>query len=255
VRSSACLPDAGWRRSFFFLLGEVGGADLGGGEDGDKGGTVAGGFDIGAAPLLAVDETEDAGDVHSGFAGGFDGGDGGAAGGADVVDDDDIGAGLEEAFDLAAGAVGFLCFADEEAVDEGGGCLGTFVAQFEGAGEFDDLVVVGEVPGAGAGGVGDKRVGTHGEAAYGFGVGDVLADEVVEDQAGEAAAFGVEGGDAAVDVVVGLLAAGQGEVAELEGEGGDEIEEGGSVVSGHCLCPITVWSGVPPSPLPGYKLL
>ena len=65
--------------------------------------------------------------------------------------------------------------------------------------------------------------------------GDVLADEVVEDEAGEAAAFGVEGGDAAVDVVVGLLAAGEGEVAELEGEGGDEIEERGLIVRGHSL--------------------
>ena len=41
----------------------------------------------------------------------------------------------------------------------------------------------------------------------------MLLDEVVEDEAGEASAFGVEGGDAAVDVVVGLLAAGEGEVA------------------------------------------
>ena len=64
-------------------------------------------------------------------------------------------------------------------------------------------------------------------------LGDVLADEVVEDEAGEAAAFGVEGGGAAVDVVVGLLAAGEGEVAELEGVGGDEVEEGGPVVGRH----------------------
>jgi hypothetical protein len=56
-------------------------------------------------------------------------------------------------------------------------------------------------------------------------VRDVPADEVVEDQAGEAAAFGVEGGGAAVDVVVGLLAAGEGEVAEAEGVGGDEVQE------------------------------
>ena len=99
----------------------MGGADFGGGEDGEEGGAIAGGFDVGAAALFAVDEAEDTGDDHAGFAGGFDGGDGGAAGGADVVDDDDLGAGLEEAFYLAAGAVGLFGFADEEAVDEGGG--------------------------------------------------------------------------------------------------------------------------------------
>jgi hypothetical protein len=133
LRSSARLSDAGWPRSFFLLLSQMGGTDLGRGEDGDKGGTVAGGFDAGPATLFAVDEAEDADDVHAGLAGGFDGGDGGAAGGADVVDDDDSGAGFQEAFDLAAGAVGLFGFADEEAVDEGGDCFGTFVAQFEGA--------------------------------------------------------------------------------------------------------------------------
>ena len=82
--------------------------------------------------------------------------------------------------------------------------------------------------------------------------GDVLADEVVEDEAGEAAAFGVEGGDAAVDVVVGLLAAGEGEVAELEGEGGDEIEEGGLVISRHWVPRFVLSWGVPPR-LPARK--
>lgn len=52
------------------------------------------------------------------------------------------------------------------------------------------------------------------------------ADELVEEEAGEAAAFGVEGGGAAVDVIVGLLAASEGEVTQAEGEGRDEIEEG-----------------------------
>lgn len=128
--------------------------------------------------------------------------------------------------------MGLFGFADEEAVDEGGGWLGAgFEVEF--AGELEDFGVVGEGPGAGAGGVGDEWVGTHGEAAYGqdlFGMGDVVADEVVEDETGEATAFGVKGGGAAVDVVVGLLAAGEGEVAELEGEGGDEVEQGGAIV-------------------------
>ena len=70
--------------------------------------------------------------------------------------------------------------------DEGGGgafVAALLVAEFEGVGELDDLGVVGERPGAGGGGVGDQGVGTHGEATYGFGLRDVLADEVVEDEA------------------------------------------------------------------------
>ena len=63
----------------------------------------------------------------------------------------------------------------------------------------------------------------------------MLADEVVEDEAGEAAAFGVERGGAAVDVVVGLLAGGEGEVAEAEGVGRDEVEQVGFVVSWHAF--------------------
>src|SRR5260370_22663297 len=128
------------------------GADVGGGEDGEEGDAGGGGFDVGAAALLAVDEAEDSGDVHSCFAGGFDGGDGGASGGADVVEDDDVGSGFEEAFDAAAGAVGLFGFADEEAVDEGWGQVGAFVAEAfaaEGGGAFEDFGAVGEGPGAG----------------------------------------------------------------------------------------------------------
>jgi hypothetical protein len=79
-----------------------------------------GALDVQAAALFAVDQAEDSGDGHAGVAGSFDGGDGGAAGGANVVDDDNGGAGMEEAFDAAAGAVSLLGLADEEAVDEGG---------------------------------------------------------------------------------------------------------------------------------------
>jgi hypothetical protein len=227
----------------------VGCADVGCGEDGEEGDARDGGLDRCATALFAVDEAEDSGDAHAGFASGFDGGDGGAAGCADVVYDNDLGAGFEEAFDFAAGAVGFFCFADEEALDEGGcGFVGRgFVIQFKDARELEDLVVVGEGPGAGAGGVGDEGVGTHGEATYGFGVRDVLADDVVEDEAREAAAFGVESSDSAVDVVVGLLAAGEGEVSEFEGESGDQVQESGLVVSvhGHC-CSITGMLGGTP---------
>ncbi len=214
------------------LQRDVGFADVICREGGQEGCSFGGCFNLGAAALFAVDQAEDAGDDHAGLAGGFDGGDGGSAGGADVVDDDDAGAGLEEAFDLASSPVRLFGFADEEAVDEGGLGAGIFFAGEvrvvgHGEGEFEDLTVVGEGPGAGAGDVRDEGIGTHGEAAYGFdgvGVGNLLADHLVEDEAGETAAFGVERGDAAVDVVVAFGSAGEGEVAELEGVGGDEVE-------------------------------
>ena len=78
-------------------------------------------FDVGTSALLAVYEAEDADDLHAGFFSGFNGLNGAAARGADVVYDDDLGAGLQEAFKPAAGAVGFFGFADEEAMDERGG--------------------------------------------------------------------------------------------------------------------------------------
>src|ERR1700744_5429110 len=97
-----------WTHSFRLLLGDVSGTDLGGCEDSDEGCAVADGFDVGPTALLAVDEAENSGDDHAGFAGGFDGGDGGASSGADIVDDDDLGARFEEAFDFAASAVGLF---------------------------------------------------------------------------------------------------------------------------------------------------
>ena len=217
----------------------MGAADVGGGVDRVKGNVVVGGdfgedaFDVEAASLFAIDQAEDAGDGHSGVAGGLDGSDGGATGGADVVDDDDGGAGVEKAFDAAAGAVGLLGLADEESVEEWGRGAGVFVGEVELGGEGDDFVVVAEGPGGGGGGVGDERVGSHGEASDGEGGGHLFADEVVEDQAGETASLGVEGGGAAVDVVVGLLATGEGEVPQLEGERGDEVEQRGAGVGGH----------------------
>ena len=69
----------------------MGCADVGCREDGEEGDAGDGGLDRGATALFAVDEAEDSGDVHAGFASGFDGGDCRAAGGADVVDDDDAG--------------------------------------------------------------------------------------------------------------------------------------------------------------------
>jgi hypothetical protein len=83
-------------------------------------------------------------------------------------------------------------------------------------------------PGAGGGDVGDDGVGAHGEPADGFGV-DVVGFEQLEDGvAGEAAAFGVERGGAAVDVVVAgeVAAGGELELAEAEAGAGEERARG-----------------------------
>lgn len=178
-----------------------------------------GGFYVGSSALFAVYEAKNSDDIHAGFFGGFDGGDGGASGSADIIDDDDVGSELVEALEAATGSVGLLGLADEEAVDEG------------------VVLVMEMVPGGGAGGVRNDRVGSHGEASDGIGVREVLADEVVEEEPGEAAALGVQSGGAAVDVVVRLLAAGEGEVAQTEGVGGDEIQEVGAVVGHSCGAP------------------
>ena len=199
----------------------MGGADVGGGEEGEEGDGGGGLGDGGAAALLAVHEGEDADDIHAAILCGFNGLDGAATGGTDVVDDDDGGSFFEETFDLAGGSMGLFSFADQEAVDEGWGGAMVFAGV-----EFEEFGVVGELPGGGGGDVGDEGVCAHGEAADGLGGGEVLSNQLQENDSGEAAAFSVEGGGAAIDVVVGLLAGGEGEVAEAEGVGGDEGEEG-----------------------------
>jgi len=184
------------------------GADLGGGEETEEGSSGCGGFDGGTAvSFFALDNADDCGDGHAGFASSFDGGDGGCAGGADIVDDDDAGAFATEAFDAAAGAVGFFSFADEEAMEQWAGGI------------------LLRAPGAGCGDVGDDGIGTHGEPADGVGLDAVLLEKLEDGVAGETAAFGVERGGSAVDVVVAGAAGRELELAELETGAGEEGEE------------------------------
>lgn len=189
-----------------------------GGEKSIKGNMGCGGFDIGTAALFAVDKTEDADDIHARFLRGFDGGDGGASGGANVVDDDDVGADLVEALNATAGAVGLFGLADEESVYE------------------RIVLMVQVVPGTGAGGIRDQRVGPHGQSADGIGLREVLADQVIKKEARKATTFGMQGRGTTVDVVIGLLAAGEGEISEPEGMGRDERKEGSRMVGGHDFC-------------------
>ena len=91
-------------------------------------------------------------------------------------------------------------------------------------------------PGAGRGDVGDDGIGAHGESADGFGVDVVLLQQFEHGVAGEAAAFGVERGGAAVDVVVAGAAGGELELAELEAGAGEEREKLLGVGGHQCDC-------------------
>ena len=199
---------------------EVSCADIVRCENGVERRVWCGRLDVGTASLFAVNQAEDADDVHAGLLGGLNRSDGGATGGADIIDDNDVGSDLMKAFDATTRAVCLLGLADEEAVDD------LTVVRCA-------VVVLVVVPGAGRGGIRDQRVGSHGEPADGFGLWEVLADEIEENEAGEAAAFGVQSCGAAVDVVVGLLAAGEGEVAQAEGVGGNEMQKVGAIVGWH----------------------
>ena len=63
----------------------------------------------------------------------------------------------------------------------------------------------------------DDGVGSHGESADGLRTPVAALDFVEKDAGGEARALGVQGGGAAVDVVVAGAAAGELELAKAEG--------------------------------------
>jgi len=155
-----------------------------------------------AIGFLAFDDADYCGDDHSGLAGGFDGVDGGGASGAYVVDDDDASALAAETFNAAGSAMLFFRFADEEAVELRRGWVGV------------------RTPGAGRGHVGDDGIGAQGEAADGLGFYPLFIEKIEDGLAGEPAAFSVECGCAAVDIVVAGAAGRELELAEAEAGAG-----------------------------------
>ena len=94
------------------------GANIFRGEETEKWSGMRGGLYRGASVrFFAFDNTNNSNDCHAGFFGRFDGGDGGSTGGANVVDDHDASAFPAETFYATTGAMGFLCFANEESVE------------------------------------------------------------------------------------------------------------------------------------------
>ena len=182
-----------------------------------EGRALAGCFHGGAAlRFFAFDEADGGDYFHAGASCGLDGGDGGGSGGADIVDDEDGCVFLEEAFDAAAGAVSLFGFADKKAMDQ------------------VRAVMLLRVPGAGGGHVGDDGIGAEGESADGCRFELLLTQQIEDGEAGEASAFSVKRGGAAVNVVVALAAGGEREVAELEGDSRKQVEQGCAVV-GHLV--------------------
>ena len=169
-----------------------------------------------AAAFLAVYEDDAEFHVAALALDGVDGFQGGAAGGDDVIDDDDILAGGEVALDLFADAVAFRFLTDGENLER-------LVRVLAGGGHAD-----GE----------RDRVGSEGHAADRldgeFFRMDLGTDGVPAEIADEGCAERIEGGDAAIDIKVGLFAGGEGEGSgaygffEEEGfEVGGGLEHGG----------------------------
>ncbi len=194
------------------------GAYLGSGEEREKRRSRCGSFHGGAAiHLLAIHQAEHADNFHARLARGLDRVDGGTPRGADIIHNYNARAGLAEAFDAAACAVGLFGLADEETVDIR--CVG----------------MLDMIPCAGRGNVGDQRVCAHRESADGCGAQIVFADQIVEDQPGKASAFSMERGGSAVDVVIAARARGEDKIPQAKGVLRDQVEKGVPMV-GHVLC-------------------
>ena len=167
-----------------------------------------GGFDGRAAVgFFALDDADDCGNLHAGFLCGFDGVDGGGAGGADVVDDDHARTFAAEAFDAAAGAVSFSALRTRKPCSSGAPGLGCARQALAVA----TLETMGSAP--------MVRPPTASASML------CCFKQFEDGVAGEAAAFGVQRGGAAVNVVVAGAAGGELELAEPEAGAGEQREQ------------------------------
>lgn len=154
----------------------------------------------GLAPaFLAIDKDDGECDAAAVEFYGIDGFEGGAAGGDDVIDDNDVVAGLEISLDLFAGAMFLGFFADGEDLEG-------FRGIPAGGGHAD-----GEGDGIGA--EGHASDGMDGEL---FRM-DFRADGVPAEVSDEGGSEGIEGGDAAIDVEIGGFPRSEGEGAGSDG--------------------------------------
>ena len=80
-------------------------------------------------------------------------------------------------------------------------------------------------PGAGGGDVGDDGIGAHGQAADSFRLDAVLFEQFENGVPGEPAAFGVERGGTAIDVVIARATGGELELAKAKAGAGEQREQ------------------------------
>src|SRR5487761_1572283 len=88
------------------------------------------------------------------------------------------------------------------------------------------------VPGTGGGDVGHERIRAHGEASDRLRMQFMLPDQIVQREAGKSAAFGMQRGSAAIDVVVAVRAGGESEISQAKGEGRNQVEQRGARIGG-----------------------
>ena len=84
------------------------------------------------------------------------------------------------------------------------------------------------IPGAGRGDVRDEWVRSHGEAADRLRMQFVLANQIVECEAGEATTFSMQRSSAAVDVVIAVRTGGESELSQAKRKGGNQVEQRGA---------------------------
>src|SRR5579872_1296067 len=138
--------------------------------------------------FFALDQTHHANDIESELACRFDRLDGGGPGRADVVDDDDAGTLLAKALDALSGAVLLLSLANQKSIQ--------LTADY---GHGDD-----------------DGISAHGKPADRLRLPASLADLFQEDFSGKVRTFGVEGGGAAIDVIVAGAAGRELELSQPE---------------------------------------
>ncbi len=189
-------------------LAKMLGADLRSGKEAEKWSAIRGCFHGGPAiGFLAFNDADHGGDDHPCFTGSFYCVNRRGAGGANIVDNHHARACTTEALNAASRAVRLFRLADEKAMQQGCGGVGL------------------RAPGACRGNVAHDWVRAHGESAHGFRVDSVFLQKLKHGVAGEAAAFSVQGGGAAIDVIIAGSTGGKLELAEAEAGAGEKREK------------------------------
>ena len=167
-----------------------------------------------AIGLFALHNANHCRNYHLRLARSFQSTDGRGAGGADVIHNDHASAGAAEPFNAAAGAVRFLCLAHQKSMQQRRSGMRL------------------RAPCAGSGQVRDNRIRSHRQSANSIGASSILLEKLEQGETGETAAFGMERGGAAVNVVVACPAGRKLELPQPEAGAGEQGKQLGTVAGG-----------------------